>query len=79
MTQQSRTLFHTALYRRIVIAFSALVFLSATVVIVVKTSWAGSIASGVTNMSATVALAKFAMDDLPKLATKTRKYVRIRP
>jgi hypothetical protein len=46
---------------------------------VAKTPWAGSITSAVTNMSATVALAKFAMDDLPKLATNTRKYVRIRP
>ena len=55
-----------------------LVFLSATVVMVAKTPWAGSITSAVTNMSATVALAKFAMDDLPKLATKTRKYARIR-
>lgn len=52
MTQQSRIC--TESYRRIAIAFSLVVFLSATIVAVANTSWPNRFVSGVTHMIASV-------------------------
>jgi len=54
MTQQSSISLRTGAYRRFVIVFSLLVFLSATIVAVANTSWAHRIGSAVKDMGTSV-------------------------